>query len=385
MENFTFYNPVRIHFGKNQIIKLKDELKNYNNILFTYGKGSIKKNGIYERVIDMLSDKNTIEFGGIGANPEYETLMRAVEIGKKEKIDFILAVGGGSVIDGSKFIAAAINYKGDNPWNMLSKYEKFDLAIKIGTILTLPATGSEMNGGAVITRVSSKEKLAFGSHLLMPVFSILEPEVMYSLPDTQISNGIIDAFVHTIEQYITYPVNGAVQDAYSAALLKVIINEGPKVLANRLDYDANANLMWAATMALNGLLAAGVPEDWSTHIIGHEITALYGIDHAQTLAIVLPGVLSVMKEEKSEKLLHFAKNVWGVNIDDNNAAIDMAITKTEEFFHSLGIKTKLSDYNIPNSAINEICAKLENKNFIKLGENKNINPEIVEKILKYQN
>ncbi|NCC88440.1 MAG: iron-containing alcohol dehydrogenase, partial [Clostridia bacterium] len=278
MKDFTFYNPVRIHFGKDQLSKLKDELQDYNKILFTYGKGSIKRNGIYSRVMDLLSDKNIVEFGGIGANPEYETLMKAVELGREEKVDFILAVGGGSVIDGSKFIAAAIDYKGDDPWDMLTKYEKFSSAVKLGTILTLPATGSEMNSGAVITRKSSKEKLAFGSPLLMPVFSILQPEFMYSLPDIQISNGIVDAFVHTIEQYITYPVNGAVQDAYSAALLKVLIEQGPKVLENRSDYDANANLMWAATMALNGLLRTGVPEDWSTHMIGHEITALFGVD-----------------------------------------------------------------------------------------------------------
>ncbi|MBN2776582.1 MAG: iron-containing alcohol dehydrogenase [Bacteroidales bacterium] len=382
MKDFTFYNPVRVHFGKEQLAKQTDELKIYDKILLTYGKGSIKRNGIYSRVIDLLGDKNIVEFGGIGANPEYETLMRAVELGREEKVDFILAVGGGSVIDGSKFIAAAINYKGDDPWDMLAKYDKFDSAIKLGTVLTLPATGSEMNSGAVITRKSSKEKLAFGSPLLMPVFSILQPEFMYSLPDIQISNGIVDAFVHTIEQYITYPVNGAVQDAYSAALLKVLIEQGPKVLENRSDYDANANLMWAATMALNGLLRTGVPEDWSTHMIGHEITALYGVDHAQTLAIVLPGVLTVMKDEKAEKLLHYAQNVWNIDTSDANRAIELAIEKTESFFNSVGIKTRLSDYDIPESAIGDICKKLEQKKYVKLGENRNINPEKVEKILK---
>jgi len=216
----------------------------------------------------------------------------------------------------------------------------------------------------------------------MPVFSILDPETMYSLPDIQISNGIVDAFVHTTEQYLTYPVNAAVQDAYSAALLKVIVHEGPKALKNRMDYDANANLMWAATNALNQALSMGVPTDWSTHMIGHEITALFGVDHAQTLAIVLPGVLSEMKEEKAQKLLHFAKNVWDINTSDEMKAMNLAIEKTESFFHSVGIKTRLSDYNIPESAIDNICIRLVAKNYVKLGENKNISPEIVKKILK---
>ncbi len=382
MKNFTFYNPVRIHFGKDQIEKITEEVSKFNKIMLTFGMGSIKRNGVYDKVIKALEGKSVIEFGGIGANPEYETLMQAVELGKKHKIDFILAVGGGSVIDGSKFIAAAISFHGDEPWDMLSKYTPFDSAISLGTVLTIPATGSEMNGGAVITKVSTKDKLAFGSPLLMPAFSILEPEVMYSLPDKQISNGIIDAFIHITEQYITYNVNAAVQDAYSASLLKVLITEGPKVLKNRKDYDANANLMWAATMALNGILTAGVPEDWATHLIGHEITALHGVDHAQTLAIVLPGVLRIMKVEKEDKLLHFARNVWDIDNPDKEIAIEQAIKKTELFFHSLNTKTRLSDYNIPEKSIDIICNKLEKRKYVKLGENKNISPDIVKNILK---
>jgi len=382
MKNFTFYNPVRIHFGKDQIEKITEEVSKFNKIMLTFGMGSIKRNGVYDKVIQALEGKNIIEFGGIGANPEYETLMQAVELGKKNKVDFILAVGGGSVIDGSKFIAAAISFKGDEPWDMLSKYTPFDSAISLGTVLTIPATGSEMNGGAVITKVSTKDKLAFGSPLLMPVFSILEPKVMYSLPDKQISNGIIDAFIHITEQYLTYNVDAAVQDAYSASLLKVLITEGPKILKNRKDYDANANLMWAATMALNGLLTAGVPEDWATHLIGHEITALHGVDHAQTLAIVLPGVLRVMKVEKEDKLLHFARNVWDIDNPNKEIAIEKAIEKTELFFHNLNTKTRLSDYNIPEKSIDIICNKLEKRKYVKLGENKNISPDIVKNILK---
>lgn len=382
MNNFEFYNPVKIYFGKDQIQKLSSELASYKKIMLVYGKGSIKANGVYQKIMKALEGKPVIEFSGVEANPTYETLMQAVELAKKENVDFLLAAGGGSVIDGTKFIAAAIKYDKGDPWDMLSKGKTFTDAVKLGTVLTLPATGSEMNAGAVITRKSCNEKLAFGSPLLYPVFSILDPETMYSLPDIQIANGIVDAFIHITEQYITYPANAAVQDAWAASLLKVLIAEGPKVLENRHDYDANANLMWAASMALNGLIGTGVPADWSTHMIGHEITALYGVDHAQTLAIVLPAVLTVMKDEKADKLLHFAEHVWGIQGLDKNEVIEAAITATENFFISLGIKVKLSDYDIPAEAIELICKKLEAKRYVKLGENKNISPDVVAQILK---
>ncbi len=381
MKNFEFYNPVKIYFGKDQVSKLSTELLPYKKIMLVYGKGSIKANGVYQKIMTALEGKDVIEFSGVEPNPAYETLMQAVNLAKKENVDFLLAAGGGSVIDGTKFIAAAIKYEKEDPWDMLSKYEKVTDAVKLGAVLTLPATGSEMNSGAVITRKSCNEKLAFGSPLLFPVFSVLDPETMYSLPDIQIANGIVDAFVHITEQYITYPDRAAVQDAWAASLLKVLINEGPKVLKNRSDYDANANLMWAATMALNGLLGAGVPTDWSTHMIGHEITALYGVDHAQTLAVVLPGIMTVMKAEKADKLIHYAENVWGISGAGKDEVINAVIAKTEEFFVSLGIKVKLSDYNIPEDSIDLICKKLAGKKYVKLGENKNITPEIVKQVL----
>lgn len=382
MKNFEFYNPVRIIFGKENFSKLPELLLPYKKIMLAAGKGSIKENGIYDKIMLNIAARDIIEFWGIEPNPSYETLIKAVEIVKKENIDFILAVGGGSVIDGVKFICAAAKYEGDDPWDILSKGIKVKDAIKFGTVLTLPATGSEMNSNSVITRLSVNEKLAFSSTLLFPVFSILDPETMYSLPDTQIANGIVDAYVHIIEQYLTYPVNAAVQDAWSVALLKVLLEIGPKVLANRYDYEENANLMWAATMALNGLLSTGVPTDWSTHMIGHELTAMYGIDHAKTLAIVLPGVLNIMKEYKNQKLLHYASEVWKIESINPDDAIEEAIKKTENFFISLGIKTRLSDYGIGMRGIEEVCARLERKNYIKLGENKNINTEIVREILK---
>ncbi|HOL98297.1 MAG TPA: iron-containing alcohol dehydrogenase [Bacteroidales bacterium] len=381
MKNFEFYNPVKVIFGKDNYSKLPELLSPYNKIMLAFGKGSIKQNGIYDKIKSNLGNKAYVEFWGIEPNPTYETLIKAVEIIKNENVDFILAAGGGSVIDGVKFICAAVKYKDGGAWDIMAKSIKIKDALKFGTIFTLPATGSEMNSNLVITHNGIGEKLAYSSPLLFPTFSILDPEAMYSLPDRQISNGVIDAFVHITEQYITYPVNAAVQDAWAFSLLKVLIDIGPKVLKDRTNYDENANLMWAATMALNGLLSAGVPTDWSTHYIGHELTAMYGLDHAVTLAIVLPGVLRVMKDYKKDKLLHFAQNVWNLNPEYPDEAIDKAIILTEEFFNSLGVKTKLSDYGIGEYGIDQICIRLDRKNYTRLGENKNISPDIVKQIL----
>lgn len=378
MNNFTFINPVKIHFGKGQIEAcLPKEIKSYKKVMFCYGGGSIKNNGVYQQVIESLKGKEFVEFSGIESNPSYETLMQAVKIAKEESVDFILAVGGGSVIDGVKFIAAATYYKKGDPWEMLSKRERFSKALPLGTILTLPATGSEMNCYSVITRKSSLEKLAFGHKVMFPKFSILDPETMYSLPDNQISNGIADAFVHVLEQYITYPVDSPIQDRMAETLLITLIEEGQKVLKDRTNYNANANLMWAATMALNGLISAGVPEDWSTHAIGHELTALYGIDHAKTLAIVLPGTMKVLQKEKEEKLKQYGSRIWG--IQDN---VDEVINATEEFFKRLGIQTKLKYYGLGISAIDEVCKRLEVRGDIALGEHENISPNVVRLILE---
>jgi NADP-dependent alcohol dehydrogenase len=381
MKNFEFHNPVKIIFGKDQIEKLSDELVPYKKILFAYGQGSIKKNSVYQQVINQLSNYDYVEFPGIEPNPVYETLMKAVDICRSEDVDFILAVGGGSVIDGAKFIAAAAKYEEDDPWEILAKQKEVKDAVKLGSILTLPATGSEMNGTSVVSRKSNNEKLAFGSPLLMPVFSILDPQINYSLPDNQIANGIIDAYVHVMEQYLTFPFDALVQDKYSESLLKILIDIGPKILKNRTDYQLNANLTWTATMALNGLLSTGVLADWSTHMIGHEITAEYGLDHAETLAIVLPGVMKIMQEDKHDKILQYAKNVFNLSGNDKDM-IELAIQKTEHFFNSLGVRTKLSDYNIDESVLHIIPERLQRKRYIKLGEKKNINPDLVREILK---
>lgn len=381
MENFTYYNPVKIIFGKGEIDNVGKVIESYGykKILFTYGGGSIKKNGIYDRVINQLKKFDFIEFGGIQPNPLYEHLIKAIDIVKKENIDFILAVGGGSVIDGSKFIAAGACIDKD-PWGILTGEVTVEKAIPLGDILTLPATGTEMNGNAVISKAETKEKLAFGSPYVMPVFSILDPEACYSLPDIQISNGIVDAFVHVMEQYLTYPVNANIQDGFAETILRTLIDIGPKVLKNKSNYDYMANFMWSTTMALNGLICTGVPEDWSTHYIGHEITALCGIDHGQTLAIVLPGVMSVMRNDKKEKLIQYGKNVWGLT-NPNSENIDLIIDLTETFFRSIGIKTRLSEYNVEKSVIDEIVKRFEKRNLL-LGERENMTPSIIKKILE---
>jgi NADP-dependent alcohol dehydrogenase len=360
-----------------------NEIPKNAKVLLTYGGGSIKKTGVYEQVTKVLNKIEFIEFGGIEANPHYETCMKAVDIIKKEKINFLLSVGGGSVLDATKFIAAATLYKNGDPWEILNRRNEIfvEEAMPIGAVLTLPATGSEMNGNSVITRISRMEKLAFGSPKVMPKFSILDPECVFTLPDTQVSNGVVDAFVHVVEQYLTFNVNSPIQDRFAESILTTLIEEGPKVLADRKDYESAANFMWSATMALNGLIGAGVAQDWATHLIGHELTALHGIDHAQTLAIVLPGMMHVKRQNKKDKILQYGERIWGIKSGTDNEKIDKAITKTIEFFESVGIKTTLPDYGVPAETINIIMARFE-KRGNKLGENADIDFNEVGEILR---
>jgi NADP-dependent alcohol dehydrogenase len=382
MKNFVFFNNTKILFGKDQIAMLIDELPEDAKILMIYGGGSIKNNGIYDQVIDALSGFDYMEFGGIEPNPSYEKCMKAVDIVNDNDIDYLLAVGGGSVVDACKFIAAAALFEGDDPWEILAQNEEIDDALPIGVVLTLPATGTEMNGNSVITRLEYKEKLSFSSPLVLPQFSILDPKVIVSLPKKQIANGVADAFVHVIEQYLTYPVNAKLQDRMAESIMLTLIEEGPKVLANPNDYDAGANFMWCTTMALNGIIKAGVPEDWTTHIIGHELTALHGLDHAQTLAIVLPGVMKVLQESKKEKIIQYAKRIWNIEGLDEQQTINEAINKTIEFFESLGIKTRLLDYKIPITTIDEIVERMEERGSINIGENKLVGINEIRSILK---
>jgi NADP-dependent alcohol dehydrogenase len=381
MKNFQFYNPVRILFGKGQIASVAQQVPAGAKVLITYGGGSIKQNGVYEQVKAALQGFDTVEFGGIEANPHYETLMQAVELARTEKVDFILAVGGGSVVDGTKFIAAAVPFQGEDPWDILSKRAKVASALPFGAVLTLPATGSEMNSGSVVTRVATKEKLAFSSPLTFPKFSILDPETCFTLPKRQIANGIADAFTHVLEQYLTYPVNTPLQDRQAEAVLLTLIEEAPKVLENPRDYDAMANFMWAATNALNGTLAAGVVTDWSTHYVAHELTALHGIDHARTLAIVLPAMLRYRRAGKLQKLVQYGQRVWNITTGTDEERAEAAVQATVHFFESLEIKTRLSDYEVGEETIRHIVQRFTERGVKNLGERADVQIADVEQIL----
>jgi len=367
MQNFTFHNPTRILFGQGQIAAIGTEVPPGSRVLITYGGGSVVKTGTLAEVRAALADRTVYEFGGIEPNPTYETLMNAVELARRERIDFLLAVGGGSVVDGTKFIAAAIPFSGE-PWDILAKQAPIASAIPLGTVLTLPATGSEMNCGSVVTRAATHDKLFFLNPLVFPRFSVLDPTKTYTLPPRQVANGVIDAFVHIAEQYLTYPADAKVQDRFAEGLLLTLIEEGPKALAEPENYAVRANLMWTATLALNGLIGAGVPQDWATHMVGHEITALHGLDHAQTLAIVLPAMLHVRRAAKRAKLLQYAERVWGLRDGDEEARIDAAIARTREFFESLHVPTRLSAYGIGAEAITPLLHQLERHGMTLLGE-----------------
>jgi len=379
MNNFIYQNPVKIVFGKGQIAKLPELIDANKTILMTYGGGSIKKNGVYDQVKKALAGRKLLEFGGIEPNPRYETLMKAAEVCKKEGVSFLLSVGGGSVLDGTKFIALAAKYKAGDPWDILAKQAPANEAIPLGCILTLPATGSEMNSGFVISREATKEKLAAFNPNVFPLFSILDPETTFTLSKEQTANGIVDAFVHVMEQYMTYPVYAPLQDRQSEAILLTLIEEAPKVMENPQDYNTRAAIMWTATQALNGLIACGVPQDWATHMIGHELTAFYGLDHGKTLAIVLPGVLRHQLKNKEKKLLQYGQRVWKINPTKPDAALK-AIDKTEKFFRSVGIKTKLSEYSIGKEKFSEIADRFRRRG-MRLGEHQAIGPEQVIEIL----
>ncbi|WP_426147592.1 iron-containing alcohol dehydrogenase [Polaromonas sp. DSR2-3-2] len=382
MKNFEFYNPTKIVFGPDKVAELANLVPAAARVLILFGGASAQKTGTLDEVKAALGSRVVHEFGGIEPNPTYETLMKAVEQVKLEKIDFLLAVGGGSVIDGAKFVAAAACFDGE-PWDILLKGGSLvNQALPFGTVLTLPATGSEMNSGSVVTRKATHTKLAFMSRHVFPQFSVLDPTKTYTLPTKQIANGIADAFVHTVEQYLTYPVQALAQDRFAEGLLQTLIEIAPKALAEPEDYDTRANLMWTATLALNGLIGAGVPQDWATHMIGHELTALYGIDHARTLAIVLPSLLKVKRETKRAKLLQYAERVWHITSGTDDERIDAAIERTRAFFESLGIQTQLSGYALGQEAVDAVVAQLEAHGMTALGEHKDISLEVSRAILQ---
>lgn len=382
MQNFILHTPTKILFGQDQIAGLAQQIPADARILITYGSGSVKKNGVLDQVYSALAGRNVQEFSGIEPNPTYETLMKAVEVVRAENIDFLLAVGGGSVVDGTKFIAAAAHYQADSdPWHILKTVgSEIKGGVPMGCVLTLPATGSESNSGAVITRKSSGDKQHFFSPYVQPLFAVLDPVVTYSLPARQIANGVVDAFVHTIEQYLTYPVDAKVQDRFAEGLLLTLLEDGPRALAEPENYAVRANVMWSATMALNGLIGAGVPQDWATHMLGHELTAMHGLDHAQTLAIVLPALLNEKKAQKREKLLQYAERVWGLRDGSEDSRIDGAIAATRAFFEQMGVPTRMADYQLDGSSIPALLDKLHQHGMTALGEHQDITLEVSQRI-----
>jgi len=385
MLNFELYNPVNYVFGKGQMEKLTGLVPSNTKILIAYGGGSIFKNGVYQQVKAALPNHEIIEFGGIEPNPRFETLMKAVELIRTEKIGFILAVGGGSVIDGVKFISAAVNFEGDAAQILKKRilFKDVTKVIPFGTVLTLPATGSEMNSGAVVTLEATQEKLTLGGSALFPVFSIVDPTVITSLPKRQLQNGVVDAFTHVLEQYLTYPHDALLQDRISESILQTLIEIGPKVVENPSDYKLASNFVWCATMALNGLIQKGVPSDWATHMIGHELTALYEIDHARTLAIIGPNLYRVMFDTKKEKLAQYGQRVWKIQGNSTEEIAEKSIEKTVAFFHEMGMKTKLSE-NTENyeKTADFIVKRFEERGWKTLGEKQNISLDKVRTIVE---
>ena len=382
MLNFEFKNPTKIIFGKETISQLKNEIPSNAKVLLLYGGGSIKSNGIYEEVKTALSNFEVIEFGGIPANPEYEILIEALQIIKKENITFLLAVGGGSVIDGTKYLASAALFQGENPWDILEKGIRTEIGLPFGTILTLPATGSEMNSGAVISRRGTDQKLGMGGPGLFPQFSILDPKVIQSIPIKQLANGVVDAFTHVLEQYMTYPTGASLQDRFAESILQTLLEVGPLIIENPYHYETAANFMWSCTMALNGLIQKGVPTDWTIHAMGHELTVFYGIDHARTLAIICPSHYRYNFESKKVKLAQCATRVFGIQEGSIEEKATVCIQEFEKFFIKLGILTKLSAYtdNYIGTA-ERIETRFIERGLLGLGEHKAITPADVRQIV----
>ncbi len=378
MKNFRYCNPVEIVFGKGQIATLPELIPADVTVMITFGGGSIKKNGVYDQVMKALAGRKVVEFGGIEPNPRYETLMKAVAEVKQKNVGFLLAVGGGSVLDGTKFIAAAAKFEGAEPWDILDKGAEVKETVPLATVITLPATGSESNALAVISRESTQEKLMFATPKVFPKFAVIDPETNFSLPMIQVSNGIVDTFVHVSELYMTYPQNAPLQDGMAESIYRVLVDEGPKVFKDPKNYDIRANLCWAATWGLNWWIAQGVVEDWTTHVIGHEVTAFTGTDHAQTLALLLPAVWKHQRNEKGDKLVQFGKRVFGLTETDREKMIDQVIERTKAFFREVGIDASKKAYGVTDEVCKKIVDVFTQRN-AKLGEHGKIGPkEVVE-------
>ena len=376
---FSYLNPTRIQFGQKQIAALRTLIPKTQKVLVVYGGGSIKKNGVYDQVSEALSDHDWLEFAGVGANPTIEVLDKAVAIVKEQDVDFILGVGGGSVIDGVKYIAAAAKYDGAG-WDILQGKHKVTQAIPLGAVLTLPATGSESNSASVVSKAATQEKLAFTAPAVQPKFAVMDPDVMKTLPPRQLVNGIVDAWVHTCEQYLTFPADAMVQDGYAEALLKNLRELGSNF--DKQDDNWRANLMWTANQALNGLIGSGVAQDWATHMFGHELTALYGVDHARSLAIIQPSLLRNQLATKRAKLEQMGRNVFALEAGDDLAL--RTIDAIEEFYHSLDVATQLTEHGDDKAAaVEAVLKQLKNHGMLAIGEHGAITPKQSQEILEH--
>jgi len=382
MNNFDFYNPTRIAFGEGKIAELDQLVPRDAKVLVLFGGESARRTGTLDEVTSALGNRQVSEFGGIEPNPSFETLMKAVAQVREQGIDFLLAVGGGSVIDGTKFVAAAAVFDGDEWDILLQSGNNVEKALPFGSVLTLPATGSEMNKGAVVTRKSLKAKLPFHSDFVFPQFSVLDPTKTFTLPLRQVGNGVVDAFVHVVEQYLTYPAQAPVQDRFAEGLLLTLTEIGEQALAEPENYQVRASLMWTATLALNGLIGSGVPQDWATHMLGHELTALHNLDHAQTLAIVLPSMLRERKAAKLDKLVQYGERVWNIREGSAEERAEAAIARTQNFFESLGVKTRLGDYDLGEKDIEPLITSLESHGMVALGEHGDVTPEVCRRVLQ---
>ncbi len=378
MRNFVFYNSTKLIFGKGSISSLTTEIPLDKKIMIVFGGGSVRKNGVYEQVKQAMSKHVFVEFWGIEPNPTVDTIRKAVELGKKNRIDFLLSVGGGSVLDATKLIAVSIPYDGD-PWNLVVNSKLIKYALPFCDVMTLPATGSEMNTGAVISNVETKEKFPF--NFSYPEFSILDPETTYSLPSYQIACGIADTFVHVMEQYLTFPNQSLLIDRWAEGILQVLVEIAPKIKENKKDYDLMSNFMLSATMGLNGFIAMGVEQDWSTHMIGHELTALHGITHGQSLAIVFPATMRRLKEQKEGKILQYGERIWKITTGTNEEKVMEIIQKTEDFFRSLGLVTKLHEVGITDTTIMEVERRFDARN-VAFGECHNVTGTVAREILE---
>lgn len=377
MNNFVYHNPTKLVFGKGQIARLAELIPAEKHVMITFGGGSVKRNGVYEQVVNALAGRDFVEFWGIEPNPSVETLRKAIALGKEHKVDFLLAVGGGSVIDGTKLISAGLLYDGD-AWDLVLK-GSYNKTVPLATVLTMSATGSEMNNGAVISRYETKEKYAFYSNY--PVFSILDPETLFSLPKRQIACGLADTFVHVLEQYMTTTGQSRLMDRWSEGILHTVVETAPQALSDKPDYDTMSEYMLSATLALNDMIRMGVSQDWATHMIGHELTALHGLTHGATLAIVINGTLRVLRDQKHAKLLQYGERIWGITGGSEEERIDRTIARTEEFFRSLGLSTHLAEEGIGETTIAEVERRF-NAQGVHYGEAGNVDGAMARRILE---